>query len=472
MSRVGTRNLVAFFGLSLLCCGLLAALAIPLSGSGASVAAFACFAFPLALVCAATFVLLGLGCLPKAFYCDRMTLVIGLLAWAVGILLLWSASDGSSHSSLLAVLAGCFCGAGLAAGLASWLARLPEPDTMAFGMCLFGSAASAAVLCLPICVLPSVCFPLALVAGSGGQILGIVVPSLKNIPRRQDSAKVVARQRGFFVYLGTHTAVWSAALSYSTCHFFPMAIGGPGWMPLASLAMMALLFWGVTQAAAKMRATRRLQPFAAIKMYPIILAVGVVPLEYMRDIANFLQPMCLVGLFAATVVLQLFLAKECASLSSVSFLLCLGFIWGCAFAGAAAACLFEGFVGARTDTLFWAIAPLVCLVAGIVTCDFGLTEASLSQRLVLNSLESGSSFGESRLADQCRQVAREHDLTSRELEVLCLLVQGYSLAYVCEKLVIASGTATTHKQRIYKKLGVHTKNELIEFVSTAELKDS
>lgn len=62
------------------------------------------------------------------------------------------------------------------------------------------------------------------------------------------------------------------------------------------------------------------------------------------------------------------------------------------------------------------------------------------------------------------RLSNDCGLTAREVDVLCLLVQGYSIPRVCEMLHVAEGTATTHRRHIYQKLEVHTKNELIDRV--------
>lgn len=43
--------------------------------------------------------------------------------------------------------------------------------------------------------------------------------------------------------------------------------------------------------------------------------------------------------------------------------------------------------------------------------------------------------------------------------------QGNTLARVQEELVISEGTAITHRRNIYRKLDVHSKQELIDFVA-------
>lgn len=57
---------------------------------------------------------------------------------------------------------------------------------------------------------------------------------------------------------------------------------------------------------------------------------------------------------------------------------------------------------------------------------------------------------------------RSYGLTERELEVALLLSEGRNVPYIQEHLVISQGTAQTHTYHIYQKLGIHSKQELIE----------
>lgn len=61
-------------------------------------------------------------------------------------------------------------------------------------------------------------------------------------------------------------------------------------------------------------------------------------------------------------------------------------------------------------------------------------------------------------------LAATHGLTPREEEVSVLLAKGRSLPFVQEELYISAGTAQTHARHIYKKLGVHSRQELINLV--------
>lgn len=65
---------------------------------------------------------------------------------------------------------------------------------------------------------------------------------------------------------------------------------------------------------------------------------------------------------------------------------------------------------------------------------------------------------------RCAEVGAEHHLTPREVEVMQMLCAGRSRSYVAETLFISENTVKTHSDRLYKKLGVHSREELQSLV--------
>lgn len=61
-------------------------------------------------------------------------------------------------------------------------------------------------------------------------------------------------------------------------------------------------------------------------------------------------------------------------------------------------------------------------------------------------------------------LAEEGGLSKREREVLGLLARGRSTAYIQNQLFISSGTVCSHRDRIYRKLDVHSKQELLDLI--------
>ena len=62
------------------------------------------------------------------------------------------------------------------------------------------------------------------------------------------------------------------------------------------------------------------------------------------------------------------------------------------------------------------------------------------------------------------ELAEGHGLSRRETEVFELLAKGRDTSYIQNELCISAGTVSSHRDRIYKKLGVHSKQELIDLV--------
>lgn len=68
------------------------------------------------------------------------------------------------------------------------------------------------------------------------------------------------------------------------------------------------------------------------------------------------------------------------------------------------------------------------------------------------------------IRDACERIADACKLSPRERDVFFLLAEGRSTARVKEELCIAEGTVNTHVRNIYSKLGVHTRQEMLDVV--------
>lgn len=100
----------------------------------------------------------------------------------------------------------------------------------------------------------------------------------------------------------------------------------------------------------------------------------------------------------------------------------------------------------------------------ILVATFLLVVATI---LFLNSDTSPSEQGKGE-ARGCRAIVKSHALTAREADVLELLAQGHSQKKISELLYIAPTTVQSHTKAIYRKLGIHTKQELIDLVHECE----
>lgn len=64
----------------------------------------------------------------------------------------------------------------------------------------------------------------------------------------------------------------------------------------------------------------------------------------------------------------------------------------------------------------------------------------------------------------CDKLSSIYGLSKREREVLVLLAKGRSVPFIAEEFTVSKGTVKTHVRHIYEKLGIHSKQELLDLV--------
>lgn len=107
------------------------------------------------------------------------------------------------------------------------------------------------------------------------------------------------------------------------------------------------------------------------------------------------------------------------------------------------------------------IAPASMVGGFVVASSLLLVSATL---LFLNAMvESGSAAGASleTRAHAVDRLTEAYLLTPREADVLGLLLQGLSYQAIADRLQITLGTVQTHTKGLYRKMDVHSRDELV-----------
>ncbi len=63
-------------------------------------------------------------------------------------------------------------------------------------------------------------------------------------------------------------------------------------------------------------------------------------------------------------------------------------------------------------------------------------------------------------------IADEHRLSLRQKEIMVLLIKGWDLAYITAHFSISRSTAKTHVSNLYRKMNIHSKQELIDLMDS------
>lgn len=86
-------------------------------------------------------------------------------------------------------------------------------------------------------------------------------------------------------------------------------------------------------------------------------------------------------------------------------------------------------------------------------------------------LSGNNAFYQDRLSKQAALVRRAYRLSARETEVMELIARGNTVARIAEQLIVSENTIRTHSKRIYAKLDIHKRQELLELIESFDPKD-
>ena len=70
-------------------------------------------------------------------------------------------------------------------------------------------------------------------------------------------------------------------------------------------------------------------------------------------------------------------------------------------------------------------------------------------------------------SERCNRVGDCFGLTQREKEILFCISLGYSMRKTSEVLYVSTSTVHTHTAMVYRKLGVHSRQEVIDLIDVA-----
>lgn len=109
------------------------------------------------------------------------------------------------------------------------------------------------------------------------------------------------------------------------------------------------------------------------------------------------------------------------------------------------------------------IAIALCIALLLVSYLFLFTERNI---IAVDDIIKLGSDDAPRRRFQARvdELSKRCGLTKRESEVLAMFVRGRSTARIAEDLYISSGTVATHLRNVYHKVGVHSRQELLDVI--------
>ena len=207
------------------------------------------------------------------------------------------------------------------------------------------------------------------------------------------------------------------------------------------------------------------KPYAIYRVGALATIASFVALPYLPDGWHAAAPLVTNAGYTCLELIAWILCFEAARLKPDRDLRALGL---CRLAMAAAA-----FVGVALTSLLGALdagpnlagavssaATLALTLAMVLVLDEGWTSSTW---YLLESASRQTSTTDA-LSQSCSALAQRAGLTAREEQVCSYLALGRSARYIAAELGIAVSTVNFHVRHVYEKLGVSSKQELIEMV--------
>lgn len=116
--------------------------------------------------------------------------------------------------------------------------------------------------------------------------------------------------------------------------------------------------------------------------------------------------------------------------------------------------------GSTLSTYHQEILLILAFALLIVAFVFFVRYAPALSEAILESAKSTSNY------EILSHVATEKELTARETEIVLLISQGYTSKTIAEMLYVSPETIRTHTKKIYRKLGIHNRQDIIKFVNS------
>lgn len=88
----------------------------------------------------------------------------------------------------------------------------------------------------------------------------------------------------------------------------------------------------------------------------------------------------------------------------------------------------------------------------------------LSKIMGLDQHESLADMRQASMQHNAEEIGKQFMLSEREVEVLALYALGFTQKRVAEELYISPGTAHAHIKRIYAKTGLHSRQEILDYM--------
>ena len=272
---------------------------------------------------------------------------------------------------------------------------------------------------------------------------------------RQDEVREIIRSRPIIVFfIGVGFLGFAFGFSMAFCSLFGLQSfdSANRWSVLIA-GIGALIYFFILRSAKR--------PFDFEQCFsPIapIIAIGLLILPYESLISSIL---IIAGFQLADMVIWIVFSWIAGHSGLSQRVFCIG--KGSMYTGMLIGSFVVRLVPATYDLgSFPMITASVVTYLLILTIIFIFNNSKVTFAIKAYSSNSDLGYIAKAIELRCEELGHQYGLTTREKEVFGYLVQGRSLPYIEKAMHISHGTASSHRDHIYLKTKIHSKQELLD----------
>jgi len=114
------------------------------------------------------------------------------------------------------------------------------------------------------------------------------------------------------------------------------------------------------------------------------------------------------------------------------------------------------------------LLPVVLGLAAAAAFLFVFTDRDCVEVLASMPVSNEQQVNTPTLEDKLGRLAKSHGVSDREFEVALLVAKGRSSSRIAEMLGVSLATVNSHVHHVYQKLGVHSRQELMDVIEAVE----
>lgn len=241
--------------------------------------------------------------------------------------------------------------------------------------------------------------------------------------------------------------------------------------PLLFGGIAAFILAGAFAALAFMkRFAGRMRQIDMLRMVFPFLVVSLVAMALFTGPVYALSNLLLLAAYVFLVVTSMAFEVHTAHKRHAAPLFFVGMSQGVLGAGMAAGFalgLLPAVAGAANYSVLSGVAlGLVVVLAAFIT--FAPQHRPADDEDAATSATSEQEHEQGRWKARCAVVARDAKLSARETEVFYLMAKGRGIEHIQNKLCISSHTVKSHTYNIYRKMGINSREELLDAIEAAD----